>query len=73
MILVPEPLVDQSGDIGGIHVRDLGTNFSATDQPVEVGCLVGILLGDLGGAVLVEQLIPILVSCSENFVSGDLL
>lgn len=72
-ILIPEPLGDESGDVGWVHIADLFGSFGPGHESVQIGRLEGVLLGDGEGVVVLEQFVPVFGAGSEDFHLRDLV
>lgn len=53
-------------------MRDAGGDLGAVDEAVEVGQLLGVGQGNMGGLVELQQVIEILISSTEDFRLIDL-
>ena len=70
---IPEPFGSQLSDILSIHMGDLSSKLSSCEDSSEIGSLLGVLQTRSGGAVGIEELVPVLGSGSKNlslFCSG---
>lgn len=71
-LLIPEPLAGHLRDVRWSHVRNPSGDLSAVDEAVEVGELLGVGEGDVGGLVELEEVVEVFVSGSKHFGLVDL-
>lgn len=72
VVLVPEPLIDETGDVSGIHVGDLRGDLCAADYSVEISCLPGVIPSHKSRVGVTQQFVPVLVASTEDLMCVNL-